>query len=68
MRVAERVAFFVAHGFEELVDPDGGVDSEALAVECRERGGTRRGREDGPEACYSHLEISGFSSWASGEV
>jgi hypothetical protein len=68
VRVSECVAFFVAHGFEELVDPDRSVDGEALAVECRERGGTRGGREDGPEACYSHLEISIFSSWASGEV
>jgi hypothetical protein len=51
-----------------LVDPDRGVDGKALAVERREGGGTRGGCEDGPEACYSHLEISSFSSWASGKV
>jgi len=56
MRVAQRVAFFVADGLEELVDPDGGVDCEAFAVEGWEGSGTSGGREDGPEACYSHFE------------
>jgi hypothetical protein len=55
VRVAQRIAFFIPHGFQELVDPDRGIDSKALAVE-RWEGRRARGRpEDGPEACNSHL-------------
>jgi len=54
VRVAQRVAFLIPYGFQELVDPDRGIDSEALTVE-RWEGRRARGRpEDGPEACYSH--------------
>ena len=54
VRVAQRIAFLVAHGFEELVDPDGGVDGEALLVEGRELDGAGAGGEDGPEALDAH--------------
>lgn len=54
VRVAEGVAFFVANGFEELVDPDGGVDGQAFAVERREVGWAGAGLEDGPEAVHTH--------------
>lgn len=55
MRVAQRVAFFVADGLEELIDPDRSVDGETLAVEGWEGSRASGGREDGPEACYSHF-------------
>lgn len=56
MGVAEGVAFLVAHGFQELVDPDGGVDGEALFVEGFELDGAGAGLDDGPEAGYAHGE------------
>lgn len=55
MAVAQTVAFFVAHGFEELVDPDGGVDGEAFAVEGGEVGWAGAGAGDGPEALDAHF-------------
>lgn len=54
MTVTEGVAFFVAHGFEELVDPDGGVDGQAFAVERGEVGWPGAGLEDGPETVDTH--------------
>lgn len=52
--VAKSVAFFVADGFEELVDPDGGVDGQALAVEGGQVGWAGARLEDGPEAVHTH--------------
>lgn len=54
MGVTKGIAFFVADGFEELVDPDGGVDGEAFAVEGGEVGWAGTGLEDGPEAIHTH--------------
>ena len=55
MRVAEGVSFFVAHGFEELVDPDGGVDCEALFVQGFDLDGAGAGVDDVPEAGDTHI-------------
>lgn len=54
MAVAQRVPFLVPHRFEELVDPDAGVDGEAFFVEGRQGRGPRKGGEDGPEAGDAH--------------
>jgi len=54
VRVTQSIAFFIAHCFEKLIDPDGGIDCEALLVEGREGCWTSGGREDGPEACDTH--------------
>ena len=59
MRVAERVAFFVAHRFQELVDPDGGVDGETLFVERFELYGTGAWLDDGPKASDAHEAKAG---------
>ena len=58
MRIAECIAFLVADRFEELVDPDGGIDRETFAVECGERSRSGAGLEDGPEAVDTHFEVS----------
>jgi hypothetical protein len=55
--VAQRIAFFVAHCFEELVDPDRGVDCEAFAIEGWERGRSCAGLENGPETGDTHCEV-----------
>ncbi|KAK3336130.1 hypothetical protein B0T19DRAFT_408595 [Cercophora scortea] len=52
--VAQGVALLVANRFEKLVDPDGSVDSEALAVEGREIGRARTWLHDGPETIDTH--------------
>lgn len=54
MGIAQRVAFFVADGFEELVNPDGGIDGEAVAVEGFEGSRASGGTHDRPESCNSH--------------
>lgn len=58
VRVAKGISFFVAHSFEELVDPNRGIYCEAFAVESWEGRRTRARLEDGPEAVDSHLENS----------
>lgn len=54
MTVAEGVALFVAHSFEELIDPDGSINGEALAVEGGEVGRPRAGLDDLPETLNTH--------------
>lgn len=54
---AESVAFLVADGFEELIDPDGGVNSEALSSECFEFDRACTGLDNGPEACDTHCGV-----------
>ena len=54
MAVAQGVAFFVAHSFEELVDPDGGVDGETFLCEGWERCGPSSRRDHGPETSDTH--------------
>lgn len=55
MGIAQGVAFLVAHGFEELIDPNGGVDGEAFLREGRERRWACRRGDDCPEACDTHF-------------
>ncbi len=55
MRVAEGVSLFVTYCFEELVDPDGGIDGKTGFIEGFELGGTGAGREDGPKTCNTHI-------------
>lgn len=55
MTVAQGVALFITHGFEELVDPDGGVDGETLPVESGEVGRACGGGEYLPEALDTHV-------------
>jgi hypothetical protein len=55
--VTQRIAFFVADGFEELVDPDGGVDGEAFTIESWKRCWACGGCEDGPETGNSHVDV-----------
>lgn len=52
--IVEGVALSVAHGFEELVDPDGGVDGETFSGEGLETDGAVGGLEDLPEAVDTH--------------
>jgi hypothetical protein len=54
MGVAERIALLVAHGFEKLVYPNRGVDSEALPIERRKVGRPRAWLHDGPETVHAH--------------
>jgi len=54
MAVAKGVAFFVADSFQELVNPDRGIDSEALAVEGCQVGWACGGGEDCPEGLDAH--------------
>ncbi len=58
--VAQGVALLVTDGFEELVNPDGGVDSEALSVEGGEVRGAGAGLRDGPESLDTH---GGLRDW-----
>lgn len=63
MTVSQRISFFVTNGFEELVDPDTGVDGETFAIEGFEFCGTGGGRDDCPEAGDTHngrlLDVAG---------
>ena len=59
MAVVEGVAFLVADSFEELVDPDRGVDGETFVGEGIELDGAGTGRENGPEALNTHLRMGG---------
>lgn len=52
--IAESVAFLVADGFEELIDPDGGVDGEALSSEGFEFDRACTRLDDSPEASDTH--------------
>lgn len=52
--IPQGVSLFVSDGFEELVDPDGGVDGQALAVQCFEFGRACAWLDDGPEAGDTH--------------
>lgn len=54
---AESVAFLIADGFEELIDPDGGVNGEALSSECFEFDRACTGLDNGPEACDTHCGV-----------
>ena len=54
VRVAQSVAFLVADRFQELVDPDGGVDGEALFVEGGELDRARAGGENSPKTLNAH--------------
>lgn len=54
MAVAQSISFFVAHGLEELVDPDGGIDGEAFLSEGREGRWAGGGRDHSPEAGDTH--------------
>ena len=54
MAVAQGVALLVADCLEKLVNPDGGIDGEALAVERRQVCRARAGLHDGPEALNTH--------------
>lgn len=52
--VAQGVSFLVAHGFEELVDPDGGIHGEPLLVQGLNLDGPRAGLQHSPEAGDTH--------------
>lgn len=56
--VAQGVTFLVADCFEELVDPDGSVDGETLAIESCEVGWTGAGLDDRPETVDTHGDES----------
>ena len=56
MGVAQRVSFFVSDRFEELVDPDRGVDSKSLTIEGLEFGRACGGCYNGPKAGDTHAE------------
>jgi len=56
---AQRISLLVAHRFQELVDPDRGVDREAFLVQCFDLDGPRAGLQDGPEAGDSHGGLVG---------
>lgn len=55
--IPESVAFFVADGFEELIDPDGGVDGEALSSEGFESDRACTRLDDSPEASDTHYGV-----------
>lgn len=55
MAVTEGISLLVAHGFQELVDPNGSINREALAVQCGQIGGPRAGLNDLPKALNTHL-------------
>lgn len=52
--IAEGVAFLVSYGFQELVDPDRGIDGETFAVQGSKVGRSRAWLNDGPEAIHTH--------------
>lgn len=54
---AESMTFLITDGFEELVDPDGGVDGEAFSSEGFEFDRACTGLDDGPEACDTHCGV-----------
>ncbi len=56
MGIPQSISFFVTDSFEELVDPDGGIDRETLLIECFDlyRASTRL--NDGPEPRDPHGE------------
>jgi hypothetical protein len=54
MAVSQRISFFVAHGFKELVDPDGGIDGESLLVQRFDLDWPRARLQNGPEASDTH--------------
>ena len=60
MAALQRVAFLVAHRLEELVDPDGGVHGQALAVQGVDLDGAGAWVQNGPEAGDTH------GSWCGG--
>jgi hypothetical protein len=55
--VAQGIALFITHSFKELVNPDGGIDSEALLVQRFDLDGTRAWLQDGPEASDTHGRV-----------
>jgi hypothetical protein len=58
MAVPQSIAFLVAHGFEKLVDPDGGIDGETLLVQRLDLDRPRAGLQDSPEASDTHGRAS----------
>jgi hypothetical protein len=54
MGVAEGIAFFVPDCFEELINPDGCINSKALSVEGCEIRGASTGLDDSPKSVYTH--------------
>lgn len=67
MAVAEGIALFVAHSFEELVNPNGSINGEALAVKGGEISRARTRLDDLPEALNTHLgecsRVDGVADW-----
>lgn len=57
MAIPQRISFLVAHGLEELVDPDGSIDGEALLVQRFDLDWPRAGLQNGPEAGDTHSAI-----------
>jgi hypothetical protein len=70
MTVTQRISFFIAHCFKELVDPDRGIDSEPLLVQGFDLDGPRAGLQNSPEASDTHGALPGtlsigFEGWRS---
>lgn len=55
--IAESMAFFVADGFKELIDPDRGIDGEALSSESFKFDRACARLDDSPEACNTHCGV-----------
>jgi hypothetical protein len=58
MTVAQGIPFLIADRFQELVDPDTGVDGEAFLVEGFDLDGSCARLDDGPEAGHTHAGVA----------
>ena len=54
MRVPQGVPFLITDCFEELVDPDGGINREALLIERFDLYRASARLYDGPEPGHTH--------------
>jgi hypothetical protein len=57
MRIAQGVSFLVTHGFEKLVDPDRGIDGEALTIESRKVRRPGAWLDDRPKTVHTHSRL-----------
>ena len=68
MTVAQSVTLFVSNSFKELINPYGGVDSEAFLVQSLDFDGTSAGLYHRPETGDTHLiSMTDISTMLDGE-
>jgi hypothetical protein len=59
MGIAQSVALFIPNCFQELVDPNRGIDGETFAIQGSKVCRPRAGLNDSPEAVHTHDDEMG---------